>query len=196
METRAERELPMRRMNTAPRRRIWPFPLLVFLAIALHVTLAPAVSAFQSFEEFTRSKNKLYNIEAKAIAEPVQARRGESFVLHLWVDVSPGWHIYSLEEQGDDATLATKIYFKENRFQGDQPWKEPEPTIALDGALDKVVKIHRNSVQFIQKQQIPESLTPGTYSISGKIVFRACDNRICSLPRETAFQTQVQVTAK
>ncbi len=186
----------MRMIDTTPKPRIRPFLQLGFLVIFIQFILTPGVFAFQSFEEFTQSKNKLYNVEVTAIAEPVQANSGEAFTVHLLVELSPGWHIYSLEEQGDDASLATRIYFEENPFQQGNPWKEPEPIITMDGALNKVVKIHKNAVQFSQEQWVPESLIPGNYSISGKIAFRACDNRICSLPRETNFQTHVQITAK
>ncbi len=186
----------MRMIDAAPKPRIWSFPQLGFLAIVLQIASASCVFAFQSFEEFTRSRNKLYNVEVKAIAEPVQAQPGDVLHLYLLVEISPGWHIYSLEEQGGDASLATRFRFDENPFQQGRPWQEPEPIITMDGALNRVVKIHKDAVQFSQEQFVPENLTPGNYSISGKIVFRACDNRICSLPRETDFKTHVRITAK
>jgi len=157
-------------------------------------SLVPSLPAFQTFEEFSRSRNKLYNAEVWAMAEPVRAHPGGSFLLYLSVRLSPGWHIYSLDEKGGEESLATEIRFEENDFRANGPWVEPEPVITLDGALNKVVKVHENAVQFSQEQSVPGNLKPGNYFISGKIVFRACDNKICALPKETRFQTEIQIT--
>ena len=91
-------------------------------------------------------------------------------------------------------SLATQIRFEENVFQPEGEWMEPKPIITLDEALDQVVKVHEDSVRFHRNLIVPGDLKPGTFTISGKIEFRACDNKICSLPREVDFQTQLRVS--
>ena len=126
-------------------------------------------------------------------ADPVVAKPGEDFDLHLSVKLSQGWHIYSLESQDRGEALATQIRLNENVFQAKGQWLEPKPTITLDGALNKVVKIHEDAVRFNRNLRVPGHIKPGIYSISGNIEFRACDNKICSLPKEVGFQTQFRV---
>jgi len=150
--------------------------------------------AFHPFEDLSRPRNKIGNVEVTALIDPILAKPGETFHLHLLVRLSPGWHIYSLKAQGGDESLATQIHFEENVFQATGEWMEPKPAIILDEALDKVVKVHNGSVQFRRNLLVPGDLNPGTFTISGKIEFRACDNKICSLPRKFGFQTQLRVS--
>ena len=166
------------------------------LMVAALIFSASSLSAFQSFEEFSRSKNNNYKIDVTLFTNPVKAKPGEDFDLYLEVKLSQGWHIYSLESQGKDETLATQIRLNENVFQVKGQWLEPKPTITLDGALNKVVKIHEDAVRFRRNLIVPGHLKPGTYSISGHIEFRACDNKICTLPRKVGFKTNFRVLGK
>lgn len=164
------------------------------LLIASLVFSSSSVLAFQSLEEFSRSKNKVSPVNVTALVDPVEVAPGKAFNLYLLVNLSEGWHIYALKEQSQGESLATKIRFEENVFQATGEWMEPKPTIALDGALDKVVKVHADSVQFRRNMTIPGDLKPGAYAISGEIEYRACDNKICSLPRKVDFKTRFRVS--
>ena len=45
-----------------------------------------------------------------AIVDPETINSGGLFVLHVKIEVSEGWHIYSLDAKGDEEeSLATKI---------------------------------------------------------------------------------------
>ncbi len=170
--------------------------LLTGWSLQLVITLifpTPSVFAFQSFEEFSRSRNNISHIDVTPSTDPVAAKPGENFDLHLRVKMSEGWHIYSLKSQGKDETLTTQIRFNKNIFPAQNHWLEPEPIITLDRAIDKVVKVHQGVVRFSRSLRVPSHLKPGTYTISGDIEFRSCDNKICSLPQKTGFQTQFRV---
>lgn len=162
-------------------------------ALVAAALIVSELSAFQSFEDFSRSKNKESLLDVTTLADPVRVKPGRDFDLHLGVSLREGWHIYALGRQGNDETLATRIRFEENAFEAKGDWIEPEPAIVMDGALNKVVKIHAGAVWFSRTLGVPNHLPPGTYPISGVVEFRACDNRICSLPREVGFQIQFEV---
>ena len=166
------------------------------LLIAAWIFLPSAVLAFQSFEDFSRSRNYIGKVNVMALTDPVLVKPGQSFNLHLSVTLSRGWHIYSLEAQSKDDSLATQIRFEENVFHPEGEWVEPKPIITLDEALDKVVKVHKDSVWFKRSLIVPDELIPGKFTISGNIEFRSCDNKICSLPRKVDFQTQLRVSGE
>ncbi len=180
-------------IRTFPRSALYPLAGLVVLISASLIFPASSTFAFQSFEEFSRSRKAISHIDVTPSTDPVEAKPGANFDLHLRMKLSEGWHIYSLESQGKDETLATQIRFNENVFEVKGHWIEPEPVITLDGAIDKVVKVHQDAVRFSRNLKVPSHLKPGTYSISGAIEFRACDNKICSLPKKAGFQTQFRV---
>ncbi|VAX31509.1 hypothetical protein MNBD_NITROSPINAE05-1462 [hydrothermal vent metagenome] len=165
----------------------------VLLVVSL-VLLASKAFSFQSFEEFSYSKNKISPVNVTALTDPVIVNPGKDFELYLLINLAKGWHIYSLEEGSQGESLATVIHFEENIFKTAGKWMEPQPTITLDEALDKVVKVHKNSVRFHRNLIAPDNLSPGEYTISGRIEFRACDNTICTLPREVGFKTRFRVS--
>ncbi len=174
-----------------------PFCVLAgwsILLVAALIFLPSAVLAFQSFEDFSRSRNDIGNVNVMALTDPILVKSGQAFDLHLLVKLSEGWHIYSLKAQNKGESLATQIHFEENVFQLEGEWMEPKPIITLDEALDEVVKVHEDSVRFHRNLIVPGDLKPGMFTISGKIEFRACDNKICSLPRKVDFQTQLRVS--
>lgn len=167
----------------------WPVLLVVSLFL-----LPSKAFAFQSFEDFSFSREEISPVQVTAITDPLWVKPGKAFDLYLLVDLTKGWHIYSLRAQSEGESLATEIHFDENIFQATDQWKEPKPTIALDGALDKVVEVHTGSVRFRQNLRVPGDLSAGEYAITGRVEFRACDNKICTLPREIGFETRFRVS--
>jgi DsbC/DsbD-like thiol-disulfide interchange protein len=165
----------------------------VLLVVGLFLLPSKAF-AFQSFEDFSTSRQEISPVDVTALTDPLWVKPGKAFDLYLLVNLSRGWHIYSLKEQSEGESLATEIHFDENVFRAADQWMEPKPTIALDEALDKVVEVHTDSVRFRRSLRVPDDLSPGEYTISGRIEFRACDNKICTLPRKVGFKTRFRVS--
>ncbi|MFQ5449265.1 MAG: hypothetical protein ACE5E9_01480 [Nitrospinaceae bacterium] len=171
-----------------------PFPRwgVLFAFLALIFSGLP-VWAHSSLEAFSRSRNPAVPVEVQSITDPGRLKPGESFHLHVLVKLGGGWHIYSMKTPGEDESLATQIQFLKNIFPPRGPWREPEPEIIKDRALDKVVRTFHGTVEFIRVLGVPKDLEPGLYSIAGHVVFRACDNKICNLPSKIPFAAQVRV---
>ena len=158
----------------------------------------PAFKFFQSmgmFNFFQGFKNDLSpsnNIKIVAIADPEKINPKGRFVLHIKIEVKRGWHIYSLNAEGDEGeSLATRITLKSDLFIPQGLWKESTPTIEWDGALEKVVKTHKQTVEFHRWYRAVESLNTGSYRVKGSVVLRACNNKICNLPSEILFYTDI-----
>ncbi len=151
--------------------------------------------AFQQFNLPFDHQQTNHDVRIWAISDLSQAKPGESFNLYVRVELEKGWHIYSLEAQGDGAGLATTIRTEENLFFGQGKWHEPDPEIILDRALDKVVKSHRGGVEFRRTYLVNAGLKPGIYPINGIIRFRACDNKVCTLPKGIPFNTKMKVVS-
>lgn len=155
------------------------------------MSTAKAILPFQEF------KNKLGSsdyLKLVTIVDPESINFGERFVLHIKIEVSEGWHIYSLDAKGGkEESLATKITLNSGSFVPQGSWEEPIPTIEWDGALERVVKTHQQTVEFRRWYRLAKSLAPGSHKIKGSIVFRACNNKICNLPREIFFMTAIKV---
>ena len=110
--------------------------------------------------------------------------------------IEEGWHIYSLSPLRGNELLATKILIDENPFQEQEGWREPESVLIQDEAIGEMVKGHKGNVEFSRTYSVPVDVEAGKYPIKGRLVYRACDNQVCTLPQEFPFNTTLQVSSK
>ena len=129
-----------------------------------------------------------------AIVDPESINPGDRFALYVKIELSEGWHIYSLYTKGvEEQSLATKISLNSGMFVAHGLWEEPAPAIAWDGALERIVKTHQQVVEFRRWYSVVESLGSGSYQIRGDVVFRACNNKVCNLPKKIFYETKIDV---
>ena len=152
------------------------------------------VKAIPFCQEFKNDLGSPGHLKLVAIIDPESINPGDRFVLHVKIEVTEGWHIYSLDSKGgEEESLATKITLSSDSFIPQGSWAEPTPTIGWDGALEKVVKKHNQTVEFRRWYRVAESLALGSHRINGSIMFRACNNKICNLPSEVSFKAEIKV---
>jgi hypothetical protein len=72
-------------------------------------------------------------------------------------------------------------------------WVESSTELIEDGAQAKMVKGHIVNAEFYKSYFVPEGINPGNYSIKGKLIYRACDNKLCTVPQNLPFVSWVQV---
>ena len=157
---------------------------------------SPPLFAKSPFDQLKNS-NPLYPpIKVSALTNKSLVFSGEEFIFHLSVIVKTGWHIYSLSPLTGNEFLATKIVIDENVFREKGIWKEPKPVLIQDGAVGRIVNGHKGNVEFSRTFLVPPKVEVDKYSIHGKLLFRACDNQICTLPQELPFQANILVNNK
>ncbi len=133
-------------------------------------------------------------VKVSVLVDKTLVFQSEKFKLHLSVLIEEGWHIYSLHPfQGSDS-LVTQILVDKNSFQSQDGWKGPDPVLIKDGALGKIVKGYRGHIEFSKTYLVPINIAPRVYSLSGNILFRACNNLICTLPRKFQFHKEIVVS--
>ena len=120
---------------------------------------------------------------------------GDGFKLYLSVQIEEGWHIYSLQPLDGNELLATQIILEDNVFESAGDWQESSPSLIQDDAQAKRVKAHTHIAEFHKNFHVPENFNPGSYRINGKLHYRACDNKLCTLPQKLPFVSQIHVGA-
>ena len=153
----------------------------------------PPGYAFDSYEKFEKSKKQNMPLQLEAMPDKDKVRPGEIFWLHLVTFLDEGWHMYSIEKQSDDETVATRIELETLVFPPQGRWQETPPKLVRDDVMEKIMKTHSGRVEFTRLFSVPKGLKPGVYPLSGTLHFRSCDNRICTLPQAMKFQTRVIV---
>jgi hypothetical protein len=172
--------------------------LSVFSGIVVCLLFLLSVSrgyAFDSYQEFEKSKKHSLPLKLSSLSDKERVHSGETFWLYVVAVLDKGWHLYSLEKQSKDGSVATRIELEEMAFDPQGSWQETPPKLVRDEVMEKVMKTHSGQVEFSRLFSVPEGLTPGVYPITGTLRFRSCDNRICTLPQTARFQTRVIVEA-
>ena len=168
----------------------------VFIILLILFSSSRPVFAKSPFDQL-ENPNPLYPpIKVSALTNKPLVFPGEEFIFHLSIIVKTGWHIYSLSPLAGNEFLATQIFIDENVFREKGVWKEPKPVLIQDEAVGRIVNGHKGNVEFSRTYLVPPKIKVDKYSISGKLIFRACDNHICTLPQELPFHTGIPVTSK
>lgn len=173
------------------------YPL--FMGLGLFVVCLVAGSpgyAFDSYQKFEKFKKQHRPLHLQAMPDKDKVHPGETFWLHLVTFLEEGWHMYSLEKQSDDETVATRIDMEALVFDPQGHWHEMPPKLVRDDVMEKIMKTHSGRVEFTHLFSVPKGLKSGEYSLSGFLHFRTCNNRICTLPQTMKFQTRVIVKAE
>jgi hypothetical protein len=114
--------------------------------------------------------------------------------LYLSVQIEEGWHIYSLQPLDGSELLATQITLsEEDRLESAGDWQESATRLIQDDAQAKRVKAHTRIAEFHKDFQVPKNFSLGNYSINGKLVYRACDNKLCTLPQSLTFVSRIYI---
>lgn len=169
---------------------------VVALSILTTFIFTPPAIAFKPFDDFINNKAQDPQVQVLAFINPEEVHPGGSFRFHLRVTIGDNWHIYSINNQDENIILNTKINFDQNIFQAEEEWKESPPKLAKDEVLQKTIKTHKGLAEFNRLHSIPSDLKPGIYNLSGSFLFRACDNKICTLEKKSSFRTQVKILNK
>jgi hypothetical protein len=165
------------------------------ISIFLLLTFVSSGYGFDSYQEFEKSKKQYVALQLEAMPDKEKVHPGDTFRLHLVSFLDKGWHMYSIEKQSDDETVATWIELEALVFDPQGNWRESPPKLVRDEVMEKIMKTHSGRVEFTRLFSVPKGLKPGAYPLSGTLHFRTCDNRICTLPQEMKFQTRVIVEA-
>ena len=167
--------------------------MVILLAM---VFSAQPLLAVQSFEDFLDIKGSDPNIQIQSFSIPEKVRHGDQFQIYVRVTIGEGWHIYSIDNKDHESSLPTQIRFDQNVFKAEGDWRESTPRLVMDEVLQKALKTHQGQVEFHRFHSVPSNLKPGVHHLSGILLFRACDNKICALQSKMPFRMQVEILGK
>lgn len=179
-----------------PRLRILQLPGLpkivrAGLLAGLLLSRGASVPAFE-FQNPGEAAPLQSEVTVQALTDRSRVTVGDRFLLYVIAQLEPGWHIYSLEAQGDP-TLPTRIALPADPFVPLEDWRETEPQIVHDPILDRMAKVHSGRVEFQRPFQVPPDLAPGIYPLKGVLTFRSCNNKVCTAARKIGFNTRIEV---
>jgi len=168
----------------------------VFIILFIILSSSLPLFAKSLFDQLENSNPLHTPIKVSALTSKSVVFPGDEFKFYLSIIVKTGWHIYSLSPLEGNEFLRTQIFINENVFRKKGAWKESKPVLIQDGAVGRMVSGHKSNVEFSRTYLVPADVEVDKHSINGKLIFRACDNHICTLPQELPFQASILVTNK
>ena len=87
-----------------------------FFLLVVVIFAASMVEATPSFQKFKNDSDSSVHFKLKAIIDPESIKSRGRFALYVKIELSEGWHIYSLnaEKYEEAESLATDIVFDSN----------------------------------------------------------------------------------
>ena len=165
----------------------------IFIILFVFIFFPSHLFAKSPFDNKKSHDLVLPRIKIKVLPSKSVILPGEEFKFYISVIIHEGWHIYSLSPFAGNKMLETKVFMDENVFKGQGVWKEPKPVLIRDGAVGKIVKGHKGNIEFSRTYLVPNNLDDNKYSLTGKLVVRTCNNKVCGLPKELPFHSVIQV---
>jgi hypothetical protein len=108
------------------------------------------------------------------------------------ITVAPGWHIYG--QLLPENYVATAIAF-EPEIVASQSVVFPKPTNVEFKALGETLPVYSGDVRAVGRIVIKGNVKPGDYRLKGTLSFQECDDQICKLPQQVAFELPLKVEA-
>jgi thiol:disulfide interchange protein DsbD len=110
------------------------------------------------------------------------------YEVHLTANIKSGWHIYSQYNEGGPGPA--RISFKKNSLLVRQfePREIGKPEHMEEALFDARVFAFSDRVDFVQ---VVKKKKERPTSISGKIVFMACNGDLCLPPKEESFTLEL-----
>jgi len=109
-------------------------------------------------------------------------------ILYFKADLKSGWHIYSmLPTEGGPVSTAFKFVASEDYSRLGEV-VEPKPVKKRDKTFNMNVFYFEKSVIFQQRIQLNKDETV----VKGKVLFMACNDKMCLPPTEVSFEIPVK----
>lgn len=124
--------------------------------------------------------------------EPSKAKKEERIKLKVWGRIKSGYHIYSVQNQGEFAPDPTQILILNGKLRALSNLAESSPIEVYDESFDQKLLVHKNDFWFEQEYELIDFLEEDNQTIKGLMIYQICDNRICSLPLKMEFQSFLQ----
>ncbi len=123
--------------------------------------------------------------------QPETLSPGDSHRLVLRLEMDPDWHVMA-NPASMEFLIPTQLRFPDTPAAIIEGPEYPEGDDFSVDALDKSVKVYKETVEIPFTLRISEDASPGRHRVAGTLQVQACDDSVClapsTLPVEFAFR--------
>ncbi len=140
-----------------------------------------------------KKTTKIPSLKIYAEFDNYQVAPGDTTTLIIRGFLEAGWHIYSIQDQGENGPIPTAITYNPILYQLAAPLQESPPSIIEDQALQLKLAVHKEKFVFKQKFRISRSASVGEQMFEGILQYQICDNHICAPIQRHPFKTPLTI---
>ena len=130
------------------------------------------------------------DVQAKIALSSDKTAPGHELGVAVDIAIAPGWHIYG--QPLPENYVATNITFGSD-IVAKQTLDLP-PAVPLEfKALGETLPVYEGSFRATGTILISSRLKPGDYKLGGTLKFQECNDTICKIPQEVAFEIPIKV---
>ncbi len=132
-------------------------------------------------------------VELEAHILPESARPGEHVRLVTTAKVRKGWHIYSVQPQGEFGPQPTLLTTHAPGLDLAGPIYETNPAHQRDPAFGLDLWFHSRAARFYQNMRIPAGAAAGSVNVEQQVKYQTCNDRFCTPPRTVSLTAPLTV---
>jgi DsbC/DsbD-like thiol-disulfide interchange protein len=130
------------------------------------------------------------DVRAKVTLSSDKAVSGQELGVAVDVTIAAGWHIYG--EPLPENYVATRVTFSGD-LVATQSLKFPAATPREFTALGETLPVYEGTIRGKGTLLVASRIKPGQYKISGTLKFQECNDAICKLPQNVAFELPLTI---
>ncbi len=131
------------------------------------------------------------NVVKVAPAEPVSAKISSTVKVALSVQVDEGYHVNS-NTPADEFLIPLKLTWSPGPLQSGAV-SFPKPQLEKLQFAEKPVSVFKGTFEIATRFKVPADAKPGQSSITGKLHFQACNDRMCLTPKTVDVSVPIEI---
>ncbi len=175
-------------MTIAPKMMPLRLPVLLLTSLMFGAGLSAAQGTGFTLDS---TLERLAQFELQV--EPGQARPGEHVRLVTTARIRKGWHIYSLQPQGEFGPEPTHLTTQAPGLDLIGPGYETNPTHQLDTAFGLDLWFHPVAARFYQNLIVRKAEATGSVPVQQSVRYQVCNDRFCTPPRTDILTTSLAI---
>lgn len=124
---------------------------------------------------------------------PERVRPGEHIRLITTARIKNGWHIYSVQPQGEFGPAPTEVATQAPGLELTGPPYETNPTHQRDLAFGLDLWFHAAAARFYQNATVPQRATEASLTVQQRVKYQTCNDRFCTPPRTDTLAATLTV---
>ncbi len=121
----------------------------------------------------------------------LQAKAGTTFEAKLPVELKPGYHVNS-NTPSEEYLIPLKLTWAPNAL-GTGEVVFPKPKLESYSFSKVPLSVFTDNFAIVTKFQVPAGAAPGPVTMTGKLRFQACNNKMCLPPKTLDVKLQAEI---